>query len=321
MIRKKLKSEKGLRFPVMPAILLAIMVTGSCLWSVTLVHAVEKKDKEFTIVLDPGHGGAASGADRDEVLEKDLNLKIGKYLKEELEKYEKVKVYLTRESDRDVDLDERSRFCKEVGADLMVSLHNNAAGDIAAYYNGSNILTSNRQFREEIGLEEQELAVNILHELTRLGLEDQGILLRTSQNGETYPNGELADYYRLVKNGILQQIPSIIVEHAFLDDDGDYEEFLSDDNKLKDLARADARGIARYYGLKSKKDGTVLDPLSNIKEKKVLVVDEDYRHNIISYETYFQDERNEKEGKQTDPEVEAIIKKICSCLIPYLQIR
>ena len=116
-------------------------------------------------------------------------------------------------------------------------------------------------------------------------------------------------------------IPSVIVEHAFLDDDGDYEDFLSDDDKLKALARADARGIARYYGLKSKKEGSVLDPLNNVKEKKVLVVDEDYRHNIISYETYFQDERKEKGGKQTDPEVEAIIKKFCSCLIPYLQIR
>ena len=257
------------------------------------VRAGKMDDKWMRIVLDPGHGGVQSGAEREDVYEKTLNLKIGEYLRKELEKYENVKVYLTRESDRDVDLDDRSQFCLDVDADLMVSLHNNAAGDTAAYHNGSTVLTSMGQYRGELALEEQELAVNILNELSGLGLENQGILLRLSKDGETYPNGETADYYRLVKNGINNNIPSIIVEHAFLDNDEDYTGYLSKDEQLKKLAEADARGIARYYGLSLKKDGSRLKALGMTREKLVQVVDEDYRHNIVTYKIFFQDSAQE----------------------------
>ena len=257
------------------------------------VGAGKKNEKWMTIVLDPGHGGVQSGADRAEVYEKSLNLKIGEYLKEELEKYKKVKVYLTRESDRDVDLDDRSQYCLDVDADLMVSLHNNAAGETAAYHNGSTVLTSMGQYREKLALEEQELAVHILVELSGLGLEDQGILLRLSRDGETYPNGETADYYRLVKNGIKNKIPSIIVEHAFLDNNEDYTAYLSEDEQLRKLAEADARGIARYYGLTLKEDGSRLETLGATREKLVQVVDDDYRHNIVTYKIFFQDTAQE----------------------------
>lgn len=257
------------------------------------VRAGKKDDKGMKIVLDPGHGGVQSGADREGVYEKSLNLKIGEYLREELEKYENVTVYMTRESDREVDLDERSQLCLEVDADLMVSLHNNAAGDMSAYHSGSTVLTSMGQYRRELALEEQELAVHILAELSGLGLENQGILLRLSQEGETYPNGETADYYRLVKNGIINKIPSIIVEHAFLDHEEDYSDYLSEDGQLKKLAEADARGIARYYGLPLKEDGSRLEALGVTREKLVQVVDDDYRHNIITYKVFFQNKAQE----------------------------
>lgn len=257
------------------------------------VRAGKKDDKWMTIVLDPGHGGVQSGAEREDVYEKSLNLKIGEYLRRELEKYENVKVYLTRESDRDVELDDRSQFCLDVDADLMVSLHNNAAGETAAYHNGSTVLTSMGQYHRELALEEQELAVNILAELSGLGLEDQGILLRLSKDGATYPNGETADYYRLVKNGIKNKIPSIIVEHAFMDNDEEYAGYLSEDEQLKKLAEADARGIARYYGLTLKEDGSRLETLGATREKLVQVVDDDYRHNIVTYKIFFQDTSQE----------------------------
>ena len=93
------------------------------------------------------------------------------------------------------------------------------------------------------------------------------------------------------------------------------------DDKLKDLARADARGIARYYGLKNKEDRSVLEPLSNVEEKKVLVVDEDYRHNIISYETYFTDREDKKEVKKTGRKPKILIENLYNRFLPYLQIR
>ena len=85
--------------------------------------------QKLTVVLDPGHGGDQSGAARDgeSVEEKTLNLKIARYLKEELETYENVTVYLTREDDMDVDLPDRTKVSVDKKADVMISLHNNAA--------------------------------------------------------------------------------------------------------------------------------------------------------------------------------------------------
>lgn len=254
-----------------------------------------KQAKAFTIVLDPGHGGSQSGAERETkngtVREKDLNFKIAQYLEKALGDYEDVKVILTREEDEDLDLSQRSQIAVLKEADLLVSLHNNAAGPMCAYDQGCTVLVSKAQYRESIGHEEQELGCCILYELEELGIENQGLLLRTSENGTTYPNGELADYYGIVKRGVENEIPAIIVEHAFFDSDTDYEDYLSTEDKLKSLAEADARGIARYYGLKDQSTGETAKPLENRKEKLVWVKDENAEHNEISYQTFFKTEK------------------------------
>ena len=83
------------------------------------VQASSKKD--LTIVIDPGHGGIQSGTQRGTVEEKTLNLKIAQYLKEALD------------GDYDVSLTDRTQYSVDKNADLMVSIHNNATGDCAAY--------------------------------------------------------------------------------------------------------------------------------------------------------------------------------------------
>ena len=94
----------------------------------------------------------------------------------------------------------------------------------------------------------------ILAELEDLGIENQGILLRTSENNSRYENGSLSDYYSIVKNSLLSEIPGIIVEHAFIDDPEDYQKFLSSDEKLKQLGEADAKAVAKYYRLGNEKN-------------------------------------------------------------------
>ncbi|MCM8773413.1 MAG: N-acetylmuramoyl-L-alanine amidase [Candidatus Omnitrophica bacterium] len=79
-----------------------------------------------TIVIDPGHGGKDPGAiSKTGVKEKDLNLKIAKLLKKELEE-KGFKVYLTRHSDIFLTLKERVELGKRYKADLFVSIHANA---------------------------------------------------------------------------------------------------------------------------------------------------------------------------------------------------
>ncbi|MGN1030426.1 MAG: hypothetical protein ACI4PQ_02375, partial [Butyricicoccaceae bacterium] len=65
-----------------------------------------------------------------------------------------------------------------------------------------------------------------------------------------------ADYYGLIRYGTNDGIPTMIVEHSFIDNASDYTSFLSTAAKRRKLGIADATAIAKYYGL-DKKDGSV----------------------------------------------------------------
>ena len=81
------------------------------------------------IVIDPGHGGKECGSiGPTEVPEKDINLKISEYLRDELIQAG-AHVYMTREKDEYVDLYDRVEFAKKKNADILVSIHNNALPD------------------------------------------------------------------------------------------------------------------------------------------------------------------------------------------------
>lgn len=80
------------------------------------------------VVIDAGHGGhdpGASGAMGER--EKDLTLALARSLRSRLLAEGKVRVALTRESDRFLVLQERSDIARRLGADLFVSLHADAA--------------------------------------------------------------------------------------------------------------------------------------------------------------------------------------------------
>lgn len=90
-------------------------------------HTFDPKPKLYRIVIDPGHGGRDPGALNEAlgVNEKDTTLDIARRLRDKLEAYG-YKVYLTRESDRYVPLEDRPAVANRVHADLFLSLHFNA---------------------------------------------------------------------------------------------------------------------------------------------------------------------------------------------------
>ena len=290
--------KKIIRIKNFSCFFLCSILLSAMLLSLPVNTVQASSKKELSIVIDPGHGGIQSGTQRGNLEEKTLNLKIAQYLKEELENYKGVTVSLTRSGDYDVNLSDRTRYSVDKDADLMISIHNNATGDCAAYDNGCTVLAAKDGYKQELAEEEQKLACNILNELEALGLENQGILLRDSEAGEKYDNGELADYYAIIRGGVLKNIPTILVEHAFVDDDSDFENYLSSDAKLKALAQADAKGIARYYQLTDKDGKEAESPLENYKEKIVHIVDGNSAHNKISYKTYYPS--SQKDNKETD---------------------
>ena len=266
-----------------------------------------------TIVIDPGHGGVDSGASiKDgEVKEKKLNLKIAKYLKKDLEGYDKVTVHLTREGDQAMSLGQRILYADSKDADYVISIHNNSSADPseAPYSNGSTVIAGTGNDYSKYAKQGQKLAVNILRELSSLGLTDQGILTRTSQDNTRYPNGELADYYAIVKGSAEKGMTGIIIEHAFLDNEDDYDQYLSSDDKLKGLAKADATGIARYLQKKDKITGNVPVLLSNVKENVLLMVDEDKDHIKKTSKVFYKEDSAEEKTEEAAADTAAPAEK------------
>lgn len=80
----------------------------------------------YLIALDPGHGGAASGAYYEETAEKDLNLAMAKKVEVILNALG-YRTLVTRREDVDVGLYERSWAANWAGADIFVSIHCNAS--------------------------------------------------------------------------------------------------------------------------------------------------------------------------------------------------
>lgn len=81
------------------------------------------------ILLDPGHGGKDSGAlGPNGYTEKDANLYASKLLANELSKYGAA-VYLTREDDRFIELDDRQAIIDNMEPTLSISVHHNSLPD------------------------------------------------------------------------------------------------------------------------------------------------------------------------------------------------
>ena len=220
----------------------------------------------IVVVLDPGHDASHGGTSGNGVSEAEVNFKIAQYCKEELEQYNGVTVYMTRDSmncpyggnsvKAAVCNEQRVEYAKNVGANVYVSLHNNSVDPkktepSSAF--GVEIYYPNQNYNPSLSQEGGALASQILSQLTALGLHDRGTKVRSCQDRVPeyqYADGSQADYYAVIRNCKKAGILAIIVEHAFITNQSDVNNFLSTDEKLKSLGVADATGIAQYYGLK-----------------------------------------------------------------------
>ena len=208
----------------------------------------------FVIALDPGHGGADSGATANGLKESDVTWKIAQACKAELENYSGVTVVLTRSqneytNDSNGGLRLRVQRAIDQGAKVFVSIHINSNGSSGDSANGAEVFyPSSSSYNKETHETGKELSQNILEELEALGLKNRGIKVRYSSNNSRYPDGSLRDYYGVIANAREMGIPGVIVEHAFITNPGDNAK-LKDDNFLVKLGMADAQGIAKTYGL------------------------------------------------------------------------
>ena len=203
------------------------------------------------IAIDPGHGGSDPGAVANGLKEKDLTLAVSLALKEELESYDGVTVVMTRTTDvrpsenLGADLSSRVEMAAAADADALVSIHFNSASPIAR---GAEVWYGNSSsYNYWTHTKGRQLSSNIQDELTSLGLADRGIKTRDNPYYD-YPDGSTGDYYAIIRQAREENMPGIIVEHAFVTSPSDAE-MLRDPEFVRSLGVADATGIAETYGL------------------------------------------------------------------------
>ncbi len=172
------------------------------------------------VILDPGHGGGANGAEYFGTKEKDLNYKIlytigKKYFNQDTMK---LKAYYTRINDVDMSLSDRAAFASRYGADLFVSLHMNASLTRSVY--GTEIYYSNsNNTPNTAGLTSGMLADTFAERIpTSLG---------------TLKRGSRAERYTVVHKNT---VPAVLIELGFLSNESDYSR-LSDANFQENAAK------------------------------------------------------------------------------------
>lgn len=219
---------------------IALFITAVDVFSVQgeTVHAA----KPVIIVIDPGHGGNNLGTDYLPIAEKFYTMQVALYMKEELETYGNVEVYLTHTDDIDMGLDERAEFAKSVNADFLFSLHFNMSLSHALY--GSEVWIPSTGTLYSRGYSAGNEFLMQFEQV--MGLFNRGIKTKIGSKG--------TDYYGIIKQCALREIPGIIVEHCHVDNINDVANIQSQ-SKLWEFGVCDATAVARYFGL-VKKDGS-----------------------------------------------------------------
>lgn len=180
------------------------------------------------VIIDPGHGGTDAGATGNNLLEKDYNLLISKYMYDRFKELG-VPVAITRDSDTTLSPTDRvNTILNKFGNSsdvILISNHVNSGGGEGAevIYALKNRDTLARRILENIGATGQETRKYYQRRL---------------------PSDTSKDYYFIHRN--TGNLEPLIVEYGFIDDTKDVE-FLKEN--YKELAEAVISAVANYIGV------------------------------------------------------------------------
>ena len=211
--------------------------------------AIERK--EIVVVIDPGHGGENLGGLYEDYTEKEMTLITANAMKDELNKYEGITVYMTRTGDKELSLDDRCAFAESVGADFLFCLHYNLSGEHTLF--GAECWVSAFGENYSKGYSFASVEIEMLQEL---GLYSRGIKTRLNDRG--------TDYYGILRHSVERDIPCVLIEHCHLDQEND-KPFYDHNEKLKDFGRLDATAVAKYFNLKSEELGVDYSNYVNVE--------------------------------------------------------
>jgi len=221
------------------------------------------------IVIDPGHGGHDPGAMGPSGLyEKDVVLDIAMKLKETLSADPLNEVFLTRETDRFIPLEERTAIANNKDADLFVSIHANA--NPVRRVKGIETYLLNWTSDEEamrVAARENKISLKKMKEMHRqmdiVGMIKND-LLRQNKRDESIKLAHFIqrsmisalnnDYKTRLDLGVKQalfyvlfgaKMPSVLVEVSFISNPQE-EKLLAKESYRMQIAKAIAQGLNTY---------------------------------------------------------------------------
>ena len=187
----------------------------------------------FKIMLDAGHGINTSGKrSPDGMREFEFNVKVAEYMKQELEQYEGVKVYMAHDhptGNRDVPLQERTDKANRLNVDVYFSIHANAYKGVMGNHGGIEIFVYTTKPKEATNL--AQVVQSNLVKATKL--RNRGV--------------KTANFHVLRET----KMTAVLVEHGFMDSTTDLPKLKSDSFRRL-CAKTNVESLVQFFKLKKK---------------------------------------------------------------------
>ena len=187
------------------------------------------------IIIDAGHGGIDSGATANNLLEKDLTLKVSEYIYNRLKELG-LPVKMTRDNDEYLPKDERIRRVKNLYNDspntILISNHINAGGG-----EGAEVVYSLKND-------------STLADLVLSNIGEKGQKMRKTYQRRLPENPNKDYYYILRETGNTEPI---LIEYGFIDNINDVNKLK---NNLEDYGEAVVKALTEYLNYPYNKEET-----------------------------------------------------------------
>ena len=259
-------------------------------------------NRNFTLVIDAGHGGHDAGARGAISMEKNINLSVALQFGRYVEKYmPEVRVIYTRKTDKFVSLIERANIANRANADLFISVHTNAlpAGKIARGFETYTLGMHRAKDNLDVAMRENSvISMEKDYKQTYQGFDPKSsesyIIFEFIQGKNMERSVELArmiqrkvcDNANRPDKGVHQagflvlretSMPSCLIELGFITTP-DEERILNNSDRVNEIAKSIYDGFAQYRNKYDKRVTVPYRPLQSgdVEELK----EQEFQHQV-----------------------------------------
>ena len=304
------------------------------LWMLTMTSFAANRN--FTLVIDAGHGGHDAGARGAISMEKNINLSVALQFGRYVEKYmPEVRVIYTRKTDKFVSLIERANIANRANADLFISVHTNAlpAGKIARGFETYTLGMHRAKDNLDVAMRENSvISMEKDYKQTYQGFDPKSsesyIIFEFIQGKNMERSVELArmiqrkvcDNANRPDKGVHQagflvlretSMPSCLIELGFITTP-DEERILNNSDRVNEIAKSIYDGFAQYRNKYDKRVTVPYRPLQSgdveeLKEQESQHQVEPQRKNEAQKKVEVL--KKTKALKRTEPQKKAEVQK------------